>query len=176
MDAGLVAGGASKSVTECSLSQNGLLFPDVLVSLNTVPTAPAKESRVRRPTPPYRCSGVTGCFAVMSGTSPVELLFLAGSPRSMGNGLPPPASAARGEEAHAIIVATLPPKNTRRETAISAFSLLNLFCLAWRTRRAGKLGKAGGASRYLKNAILGMGIFQSFKPAVTWVLRYRFAT
>jgi hypothetical protein len=123
----LVAGGASKSVTESSLIQNGLVFPDVLVSLNTVPTAAAKESRVRRATPPYRCSGVTACFAVMSGTSLVELLFLVGSPLSVGKGLPPPARAAKGAEAHAIIVATLPPKNIRRETAITSFSLANHF-------------------------------------------------
>ena len=47
MLAGFVAGGALRSVTERSLSQNGALFPDVLLSLNAEPTAPAKESRER---------------------------------------------------------------------------------------------------------------------------------
>ena len=47
MLAGFVAGGALRSVTESSVSQNGAFFPDVLLSLNAEPIAPAKWSRER---------------------------------------------------------------------------------------------------------------------------------
>ena len=126
MLAGFVAGGALRSVTERSLSQNGALFPDVLLSLNAEPIAPAKESRERLAMWPYRCSGVSGFFSGISAMSPAEPLFLFGRPVSRGSILPPPLNAAKGAEAHAIAVATLPPKNIRRETAILfTFSLAN---------------------------------------------------
>jgi hypothetical protein len=74
---------------------------------------------------------------VIPAISPVEPLFLLGRPVSRGSTLPPPLNAARGADAHAIAVATLPPKNIRRETAIFTFSLANfselLTCLAGRT-------------------------------------------
>ena len=118
MLAGFVAGGAPRSITESSVSQNGELFPDVLLSLNAEPIAPAKESRERLAMWPYRCSGVSVFLAEISAISPVEPLLLFGKPFSRGNTLLPPPTAANGAEAHASAVATLLPKNFRREIAI----------------------------------------------------------
>lgn len=126
MDAGFITGGALSSVTESSVSQNGALFPEVLLSLNAEPIAPAKESRENLAMPPYRCSGVSGFFAEIWAISPVEPLFLFGKFVSRGSILPPPLNAAKGAEAHAIAVATLLPKNIRREIAMFTFSLANV--------------------------------------------------
>ena len=141
MDAGFIGAGAVRSLTESSVSQNGALFPDVLLSLNAEPIAPAKEFRERLAIPPYRCSGVSGFFAAILEISPPGTLFLFGRLVSRGSVLPPPLNAAKGAEAHAIAVATLPPKNTRRETDIIYLLLsefqLTAYCLAGRTRKTG---------------------------------------
>src|SRR6185312_1115494 len=126
--AGFPGGGALRSVTERSLSQNGLICPDVLVRVKAEPTAPAKESRVRLATPLYRCSGVSGFFVEIWEIPPAEPLVRLGRSVSRGKALPP-LSAARGAEALASAVATLPPKNIRRETAISTYSLANSYYL-----------------------------------------------
>lgn len=126
MDAGFITGGALSSVTESSVSQNGALFPEVLLSLNAEPIAPAKELRERLAMPPYRCSGVSGFFAEIWAILPVEPLFLFGKSFSRGKTLPPPARAANGAETHARAVATLLPKNIRREIAMFTFSLANV--------------------------------------------------
>ncbi len=138
MLAGFVAVGALRSVTESSVSQNGAVFPDLLLSLNAEPIAPAKESRERLARWPYRCSRVSGFLGAISAISWVEPLFLFGRLVSLGSILLPPLNAARGADAHAIAVATLPPRNIRRETAICTFSLANFSEL-----RAVLLGEPG---------------------------------
>ena len=147
MDAGFIAAGAVRSVTERSVSQNGAL-PDVLLSLNAEPIAPAKWSRERLAIPPYRCSDVSGFFAAIPVISPAGPLLLFGRLVSRGSILPPPPNAARGADAHAIAVATLPPKNTRRETDIIYLLLsesqLTSYCLAGRNPENWNIGKTFG--------------------------------